>query len=330
MRRLLTTITLLFTLSLLSSQAQQGFSVGVGGGPNYFFGSISESENTSFSLALDGRYSINSQFFVGVSYVHSHLQASRYNDNNLKTLYFDTPLNALNLHLGLDLLSTIQNTGQDNALKILLDVGAGFAFFNHEAYEYDPGTRTFLPDDYHNAEPHTSGTAIQFNVGGEISYQLTNDFSVYFSSIGHIANNSDLDGYNRYLTDHDNDDATPKEYVDTYNDLYYTAIVGMRYNFGGAGSGGGGRSYGGGSNQKISGGKFIIWGGHGSIFQNFRFDRFSGKKTPSSSIKTNRNKSVQIFSGGRWQNRKSGKASLPKKSRSSRFLGRKSDNNLPK
>lgn len=335
MRRLFAFITLVIVLPFASVNAQQGFSFGLGAGPNLYWGSVNEADNTSYSISIDTRYNFNSQLSTTLSYTFSNLQAARYK-NSVKTLYFQTAASSIDLHIGADLVSIIQHTQEDNNFKVLMDFGLGYTFYNPEAYYYDLSSGNYIPDNTHSATPHTQGSDFKFHIGGEISYKFTDNLAVYYSSLGHLVFSSDIDGYSRYLKDHDNDSSTPKEFVETLNDFYYTGIIGVRYDLDGFSGGGGNRSKphktarpSKSKSVKAAGGRFLNWN-HGSIFQNFRFDRFAGKKSASSSVKSNKNRSIRLFPGGRWQGRKSAQTTVPKKKTTNRYQGQKKDGNIPK
>jgi len=320
MRRLLSVITLLSALSLFSLQAQQGFSVGFGAGPNIYYGSIVQSKNISYSMTLDGRYNFNNRYSLALSYSYNHLQASRYNElsgQSIKTNYFESSVNTIGLNFGVDVLDLIQNTRRINDYKVLFNLGAGYTFFSPETYMYQSSTGDYVLDQYHNSgSPNTPGSAFQINIGGEFSYEFTDNLMVFYSTMGHFALSPDLDGYNQHYADDDNDPSTPTVLVDGENDFYYAGIVGVRYHFGGSHY----RPYSRSPRRRVS--------ASGRSF--FRFDRFIGKKTAKSSIKTNRNNGVFRLPDLRFWQRKKTKNNIPKTSSTQRYQGRKTDGNIPK
>lgn len=269
--------------------AQQGLSVGIGGGPNYFYGSIIEAKNIGFSGSLDARYNFSDQIHTTLSYSFNKLQASQL--SGAKTAYyFDTNANNLDLHIGFNILQLAQIVDKNSPLRITLDMGFGISFYDEGLYYGDANPSKENDVHYGYQAKHGKGSSPKYLVGGEASYSINDTYSIFFNFLGHHYFTSEVDGKSHYI----NDPAT-----ETYNDNYFTMSLGARYYLDTNGAGKQSKT------RRKSPNGFYRNDKNGSIFQNFRFNRYSGKKSPKQSIKSNKSKQPRIFPGGRFQGKKS-------------------------
>lgn len=227
MRRFLFTITILASLSLVKAQTQQPFSVGIGGGPNMFFGSVSDGERVGFTGYIEAIYKINNNFSTSLSFSNNQLQASRYVDN-LTSYYFESSVNNIDLHFEMDVLQLSQLVPASFPIKVIFDVGAGFSFFDEGLYygnyvNDNPSYPDISEGDlsYVYKDSHGKGTAGKLHVGPTVSYEITPEFTVTSSILAHYYFTSDIDGYAHYA----NQPEKPSK-----NDVFYAWTFGVRYN----------------------------------------------------------------------------------------------------
>lgn len=289
--------------------AQEGLSLGLGGGPNFFFGSFEE-ENIGFTGQFDTRYGFNEKIAVTFSYSFNKFQGAKPTN-----YYSNSNAHNIDLQLNFDVLQLSQVVDQNFPLKLSFVFGGGYSFFDASLHYYD----TSRDDEYLKKtylHPDDKSHAAKFHFGGEIGYSINQSFTIYTNILSHFYFTSAVDAHSRYPSSEGVDG-----YKETFNDLYFSSTLGLRYNLD---INTGGRS----STKRKSNNGFYENHRTGSIFQSFRFNRYSGKKSPKSSFESNKSKQPRSFPGGRWQGKK--KNNAPKSTSSSRFQGKKTNGGIPK
>jgi len=222
MRRILLTIIILASLSLAKAQTLQDFSVGIGGGPNMYFGSIVDGERVGFSAYFETTYKIDNFYSLSLSYSNNHIQASRYADNTT-TYYFNTALNSFDLHFEMNVLRIANLVPEEFPIRAFFDVGAGFSLINEGMYYGDAFPDKEDQESYVYKDSHGKSSSAKLHLGPAISYEITPEFSVTSTLLAHYYFTSDIDGYAHYAND-------PSR--KTKNDVYYSWTFGVRYNLG--------------------------------------------------------------------------------------------------
>lgn len=271
MRKITYIAFILFCFCFSKAQAQDGWTVGAGLGPNFYFGSISRVNRVGFSTYLDGKYKFKDMYAVGLSYGYNSLGASRYADLDgayRETNTFESSAHAFDLHLQIELIESfhkITKKKNQSKFKAYFDIGAGFVFYNEIAYRYSMLTEGLVIDYIHNeGAPHGNGQVGKYHFGGEVDYEVTKEIDIFASFIGHQCLNSKIDGYSTYWN------GEPAE-----NDFYYTLALGARYNLpSSSGSMGSSRMPGPKQAARKKKKKTRVL-----INKTYRFDRFQGRKS---------------------------------------------------
>ena len=312
MRRYIYILAFLAALPIGRIIAQQGFSFGVGGGPNFFFGSLTEEEKVGYTGQFDVRYDFNSKISSTLSYSFNHLQAARYFPSGLTDKYFQTSASNIDLHIGFDILQISQVVSQDFPLKVIFDLGFGYSFYNEALYYGDghTGEKIDRPNLDYKVGEHGPGSAAKAHLGGEVVYSFSPKASVFASILGNYYFTSAVDGYEHRI-------GNPE--TETLNDFYYSSVIGCRFKIEKIGFAN--------TSRKSASGSYLN-NRHGSLFENFRFKQYTGRKSPKETYESNKAKQPGIFPGGRWQGRKKKKA--PKSTSVTRFQGKKSKGGIPK
>ncbi len=224
MKKILFIILFFITIPLGKSWAQSKLSFGIGGGPNYFYDW--EEGNIGYSIYLDGRYAITDAVFASLSYNYNHLNASHPDETGTKTsYYFETDAHDIELHFSFDI---VQLTTQSNSpLKIMLDIGAGYSFFNEGLYYGDASANDGqLYNRYiEDIREQGWGNAAKSHLGGEILYDF-NNFSIFFNLFGNYYFSSEIDGKAYYYKTV----SGSREKTDCFNDITVTSAIGLRIN----------------------------------------------------------------------------------------------------
>lgn len=206
--------------------AQQGFSVGLGGGPTFYLGSFNPQNNIGINGLIDARYHFNSKLFIGFAYSYNTLQADRVAGDKT-AYYFNTTANNVDFHFGFNILQLTRIASEDFPLRVTFDMGAGFSFFDEALYYGDASPRE---DSLHYGyqKEHGPGSSLKAHMGAEVSYNINESFSVFASALLQHYFTSALDGKTYW--------AATTEYPESYtkplyDDNFYSLTLGIHYHF---------------------------------------------------------------------------------------------------
>lgn len=309
MKRLIYIVLLFFSLPLCKTNAQssstfnkENLTFAFGIGPTIYYDW--EQDKLGFLIYLDSRYQLNNIISTTLSYSFNHLRSAQANDDGEVSYYFKTGANNLDLHFGFDLVQ-IANIGENFPLHIIFDVGGGLSFYKEGLYwgEAHPTLEGQLYNYYIDSQGW--GCATKAHMGGEISYDINNTFTIFGNFLGHYYFSSKIDGKDYYWKTAD--DGT-KVKTQCFNDMFMSSVIGLRFNI---------------DEINLSGRPASSKSATQST------NRFFNRKSASSSVKTIKKKRNKTFKS-RYDKRKTPVKRVPKKKDSERFKDRKTNGNIPK